>query len=215
LKTIYNFIIKPIGNKYENSIDVEGKELILNTSYENYKFINRIAEVIAIPLSYEHTIAKGDIVLLHHNVFRTWYDIRGDQRTSSSYINDNEFKCSLDQIYAVFKNNIWQSLPEYCFVAPVSASNSKNIVNKKEKELFGIVKMNNNELKNKGVNENDLVSFTPSSEFEFLLNEQKLYRIKNQDITATYGYKKNEIEYNTSWRKSCRRIDKSSKRTHS
>ena len=215
MKTIYNFIVKPVGKKYENSIDVEGKELILNTSYENYKFINRIAKVIAIPLSYEHTIVEGDIVLLHHNVFRTWYDIRGNQRTSASHINDNESKCYLDQIYAVFKNGIWQSLPGYCFVAPVSVSNSTNITDKKEKELFGIVKLNNNELKSKGVNQDDLVSFTPNSEFEFLLNEQKLYRIKNKDITATYGYKENEIEYNTGWRKSSRRINKSSKRAYS
>lgn len=208
MKTIFNFLVKPLGTKYENTIDVDGSELILNTSYENYKFINRFAEVIAAPVSFKHEIKKGDIILIHHNVFRTWYNIRGERKNSSSYIDDAHSHCSIDQIYAVFKNQEWQPLRGYSFVAPVS--NLAKIRDKKEKELFGVIKINNKELEKKGIKKNTLISFTPSSEFEFLLNEQKLYRIRNQDITAEYGYSKNEIEYNTSWRKSSRGINKSS-----
>jgi len=208
MKTIYQFLVKPLGDKYANKINIGSSELILNTSYENYKFINRCAVVVASPGAFEHNIKRGDIVLLHHNVFRTWYDIKGNQRSSSSYIDDNYSKCNIDQIYAVLVNDEWQSLPEYCFVAPVL--NSAKIQDKKEKELFGVIKLNNKTLKRQNVKVNDLVSFTPSSEFEFLLNEQKLYRIRNQDITVNYGYSKNEIEYNPSWGNGSGRINKSS-----
>lgn len=200
MKTIHNFIVKPFGEKYNNTIKVDQSNLIINTSYEDHKFINRTAEVLAVPVAFKHNIKKGDIVLLHHNVFRTWYDVRGKEKRSSSYINEVHNSCSVDQIYAVFTDGNWQPLPEYVFVAPVK--NTNKISGDKEKELFGILKINNDTLLNSGVQYNDLVSFTPSSEFEFILNDQKLYRIKIKDITATYGYSKNEIEYNPSWRKS-------------
>ena len=144
MKTMFSFLVKPLGGKYKNTIDVDGSELILNTSYENYKFINRFAEVIAVPISFKHEIKKGDIILIHHNVFRTWYNIRGERKNSASYIDDDHSHCSIDQIYAIFKNQEWQPLQGYSFVAPVS--NLAKIRDKKEKELFGIIKINNKEL---------------------------------------------------------------------
>ena len=96
--------------------------------------------------------------------------------------------------------NTWKPLPDYCFVAPIH--NDIAIENKKEKDLFGIIKINNPILEQQGVNDGDLISFTPSSEFEFLVDEQKLYRIKYTDISATYGSQKNKKQYNPSWRKS-------------
>ena len=40
MKSVYDFIIKPVGKVYDNSIDVDGKELLLNTSIEKHKFVN-------------------------------------------------------------------------------------------------------------------------------------------------------------------------------
>ena len=49
MKSVYDFIIKPIGKVYDNSIDVDGKELLLNTSIDKHKFVNNKAVVVSIP----------------------------------------------------------------------------------------------------------------------------------------------------------------------
>ena len=50
MKSVYDFIIKPVGKVYDNSIDVDGKELLLNTSIEKHKFVNNKAIVVSTPL---------------------------------------------------------------------------------------------------------------------------------------------------------------------
>jgi len=77
MKSVFNFIVKPVGARYNNKIKVEDKELILNTKIESFKSVNNLAEVISTPLAYSTNIKVGDIVLIHHNVFRRFYDIRG------------------------------------------------------------------------------------------------------------------------------------------
>ena len=36
-----DFIVSPIGNRYNNSVRVDDKELILNTEIFNHQYINR------------------------------------------------------------------------------------------------------------------------------------------------------------------------------
>ena len=60
--------------------------------------------------------------------------------------------------------------------------------------LVGIVKYSDGT-----VNEGDLVGFKPNSEFEFILNNERLYRVLSKFITIKYEYKGNEKEYNPSW----------------
>ena len=55
----------------------------------------------------------------------------------------------------------------------------------------------NNELENLKVN--DLVGFTPNSEFEFIIDNERLYRVLTKAITIKYEYQGKEKEYNPSW----------------
>ena len=68
MNSLYEFIIKPIGERYNNEIKVKDKNLILNSSISNHKFINRTAEVVSIPLAFKTIIKKGDKVIVHHNL---------------------------------------------------------------------------------------------------------------------------------------------------
>jgi hypothetical protein len=78
MNSLYDFIVRPYnGNRYENSIKVADKELVLNTKIEAFKAVNNIAEVIAVPLAFKTNIKVGDKIIIHHNVFRIFYDIRG------------------------------------------------------------------------------------------------------------------------------------------
>ena len=186
-----DFIISPIGDRYNNSIRVGEKELVLNTEIFNHQYINRLAKVIATPLLFQSPIKVGDEVIVHHNVFRRWHDVKGKERNSRSYWKEDKYIISEDQIYLY--NN--KAMPGFSFVKPLKTTNKFNI--ETEKPLIGIVKYSDGNF-----NINDLVGFTPNSEYEFIINGERLYRVMNKFITIKYEYQGNEEEYNPSWAKS-------------
>ena len=49
------------------------------------------------------------------------------------------------------------------------------------------------------LNKGDLIGFRPSSEYEFIIDGHKLYRILSNFITIKYEYQGDEEEYNPSW----------------
>ena len=49
------------------------------------------------------------------------------------------------------------------------------------------------------INKGDLVGFTPSSQYEFVFDNKRLYRVYSKFITIKYEYKGNEEAYNPSW----------------
>ena len=104
MRSLYDFIVKPIGDRYNNEIQVDGKKLVVNTKIESWKFVNRLAEVIETPVDFKTNIKKGDTLVIHQNVFRTFYDMKGIKKKSRSYFKDNLYFCAIDQIY-LYKNN--------------------------------------------------------------------------------------------------------------
>ena len=49
------------------------------------------------------------------------------------------------------------------------------------------------------IQNNDLIGFTPNSEYEFVIDNEKLYRVPLNSISIKYERKGTEVEYNTSW----------------
>ena len=186
-----DFIISPIGNRYNNSVRVDDKELILNTEIFNHQYINRLAKVIATPLLFQSPVKVGDEIIVHHNIFRRWHDAKGRERNSRSYWKDDKYLISQDQIYLY--NN--KAMPGFSFVKPLKSNNK--FINNEEQPLIGVVKYSDGNF-----NINDLVGFTPNSEYEFIINGERLYRVMNKFITIKYEYQGNEEEYNPSWAKS-------------
>jgi hypothetical protein len=197
---VFDFIVKPIGNRYENSIEVEGKELILNTKIESFKSVNNMAEVVSIPLAYKTDIKVGDTVIIHHNVFRRFYDMKGKQKNSRSYFKEDLYFCNSDQIYLYKTDTEWKSFGDRCFVKPLK--NIDHLKLDKERRLIGILKYGNDSLKELEINPGDLVGYTPFGEYEFIIDNQRLYCMKSNDIVIKYGYKGDEEEYSPSWAQS-------------
>ena len=83
----------------------------------------------------------------------------------------------------------------YCFIKPLKAIDKFNI--NQEKPLQGIVKYSDGT-----VNVNELVGFTPNSEYEFIVDGERLYRVLSNLITIKYEYQGDEEEYNPSWAQS-------------
>ena len=193
MKAYKDFIIFPIGERYNNSKKVGDKELILNTEVYNHQFVNRLAKVIATPLLFQSPINVGDEVIVHHNIFRRWHDVKGRERNSRSYWKENKYLISEDQIFLYkSRNKSWKAIPGFTFVKPLKAINKFNIKN--EKPFVGIVKYTDGSF-NKG----ELVGFRPGIECEDFINGERLYRVMNKFITIKYEYQGNEEEYNPSW----------------
>ena len=191
MKSVYNFVVTPIKNRYNNTKDIDGKELIVNTEIFNHQYVSREAIVKAIPTVGETDIKVGDTVIVHHNVFRRWHNQHGIEKNSRAYIDEDTYLVQPDQIF-LYKDTEWQAQKGYCFVAPVKSTNKLNV--DKEKPLVGIVKHTDGT-----VNKGDLIGFRPSSEYEFIIDGQKLYRLLSNFITIKYEYQGDEEEYNPSW----------------
>ena len=162
MKSVYNFVVTPIGKRYNNTKKVDGSELILNTEVYNHQYVNRKASVISTPIIGDTDIQAGDDVIVHHNVFRRWHDVKGIERNSKSYFNENTYFINNDQIFLYKRNNNWIAPKGYCFVKPLKAVDKFNI--DQEQPLMGII-----EYADKGFNKGELVGFTPNSEYEFVI----------------------------------------------
>jgi hypothetical protein len=193
MKSLYRFIVKPFDNRYDNIRQIDNKQLIINTSIENHIFVSKKAKVVSIPLAYKSNIKVGDIVYVHHNVFRRFYDIKGREKNSSTFFKKNMYFVLPDQIY-MYNDKCHL---DYCFVKPVL--NKDYLVNNIEQFNVGILKYGNNILDDLKIKPGALVTFTPNSEFEFVINNERLYCMKSNDIALVHEYKGNEKEYNPSW----------------
>ena len=195
MKSVYNFVVTPKGKRYNNTKRVGDSELIINTEIFNHQYVNREAIVISTPTIGDTDIKPGDTVIVHHNVFRRWHNQRGKEKNSRSYFNENTYFINHDQIFLYKRDKQWVAPRGYCFVKPLKAIDKFNI--EAEKPLQGIVKYSDGT-----VNVNDLIGFTPNSEYEFIVDNERLYRILSKFITIKYEYQGNEEEYNPSWAKS-------------
>ncbi len=86
MKSVYDFIVKPIGDRYANTKKIGDTELVLNTTIEGWKFVNRFAEEVSTPLAIATPVRQGDIVVIHQNIFRRFYNMQGKQTNSRSFL---------------------------------------------------------------------------------------------------------------------------------
>ena len=196
MKSLYSFIVKPLNERYENIKNIEGKELIINSNIEDHRFVSKKAVVVSTPAAYATKINVGDEVYVHHNIFRRYYDIRGKEKNSSTYFKDDLYFAYPEQIY-MYNNKCHLN---YCFVSPIKEID--DFSTSKERKYFGILKYSNKSLESLGLNPGELVMFTPNSEFEFIIGNERLYCMKSNDIALTHEYEGNEEEYNPSWAQS-------------
>ena len=196
MKSLYYFIVKPLNDRYDNTRTVAGTDLIINSGIEDHRFISKKAVVVSTPAAYTTKINIGDELYIHHNIFRRWYDQKGKERNSSTHFKDDFYFVSLEQIYMY---NLKTHL-DYCFVKPLK--NQSVLENRKEQPNVGIVKYSNKSLEALGITPGTLITFTPNSEFEFIIEGERLYCMKSNDIALTHEYQGNEEENNPSWAKS-------------
>ena len=192
MKSVYNFVVKPKGERYNNKKKIGDSELILNTEIFNHQYVNREAIVISTPIIGDTNIKPGDTIIVHHNVFRRWHNVYGVEKNSKSFFDESTYIINYDQIFLYKRYNDWITPKGYCFIKPLKAIDQFNI--ESEKPLQGIIKYSDGTFEKE-----ELVGFTPNSEYEFIIDNERLYRVYTKFITIKYEYQGNEEEYNPSW----------------
>ena len=193
MQSIFNYLVAPQGTRTTGFKKIEGNELLLNTDLQNHEYTNRIGVVLNLPLAQKYReIKEGDEVIVHHNIFRRFRDIKGKEKNSKNYLSEDTYLVQPDQIYAYKRNGEWKALEGYCFVMPIKETKMFSI--DFEQPLKGIVKHGND-----NIEVGSLVGFKPTSEYEFIIEGQMLYRVPTTSITIKYEYQGDEEEYNPSW----------------
>ena len=196
MKSVYNFVITPKGQRYNNIKKIGDKELIINTEIFNHQYVNREAVVVSTPIVGDDLgIKPGDTVITHFNVFRRWHNIKGIEKNSRSYFDEKTYLINFDQIFLYNRDNDWITPKGYCFIQPIKETDQFNV--EIEKPLVGVVKYSDGTVK-----VGDIVGNKPNKECEFIIDDVKLYRILSNLITIKYEHQGNEETYNPSWAQS-------------
>lgn len=184
MKSPFSFIVKPVeGKRYNNTKQVAGIDLIVNTSEEDHKFSNRYAEVIEVPSKYDGPVQKGDTLLVHHNVFKFYNDMKGRQKSGRSFFRDDIFLVDAEQFYMYKRDGKWNTYDRHCFVKPIAAIDSYIKKPFTNEPLMGEMVYPNSYLISQGVKQGDKICFKPDSEYEFEVDGEKMYRIFDHQIT--------------------------------
>ena len=179
MNSTFYYLVKPKNDRYNNTNKIGDKELVLNTEIFNHQYISRQGIVVGLPKEIETPIQVGDEVIVHHNVFRRWHDVRGKERNSASYVQEDLYRIDTEQVFA-YKRDEWTALPNYTFVKPAGTLIGEVVYSDKYE---------------KGT----IVGYRPAAEYEFNIDEEKLYRVRTDFITMVYEYKGEEKQNNRSW----------------
>ena len=184
MRSPYFFLVRPKNSRrYDNVKAIGDVDFITSSSTEDHTVSNRFGIVAALPLAYAGEVKVGDTLLVHHNVFKFYYDMRGREKSGQSFFKDDLFFIDDDQFFLYKRGDKWRSHGKYCFIKPVPPEESVILKPLEEEPLVGVVRYINQELLDLGVKEGDRVSFQPESEYTFEVEGEKLYRMFTKNIT--------------------------------
>jgi len=183
MKSTFYFLVSPLDGVEFLRENADG--LILSANIEDHKSTQRFAKVIACPQGYDG-IDEGDTIVVHHNVFRPYYDMKGRNRKSSNFVKDKLYYVEPERIYMHIKDGKERVFGEYSFVEPIKKDmQGFQYSTRVEKELVGKVALIDDGFsKEEAVNIGDIVTFTKDSEYEFRINDSVFYRIPTKNIVA-------------------------------
>ena len=182
MKPLFHFLVEPLGGKrYDNELNLaSGKKITLSVSQEDYTVTQRIAVIRELPIDYTGPVKKGDMAVVHHNVFRKSFDQKGREKSGSGDIGNGMYLVDPELIYMhkSFNQDEWKSVGPFIFISPIS-NDDKIFDSSRLKQLYGIIEYSADSRLTRG----SLVSFTPESEYEFKIDSKLMYRMYEKNIT--------------------------------
>ncbi len=123
-------------------------------------------------------------MIVHHNVFKFYYDMRGREKSGKSFFKEDLFIVDFEQFYLYKSSDEWISHAHYCFVKPAKEEDYYVKKFTTEEPLVGTIRFINEELLNLGLNVGDKICYEPDSEYEFTVDGEKLYRMYTRNIAV-------------------------------
>lgn len=191
-------ILTFIPDEYEDEIKSEsGFTLALSNVMQDAQNIVKHGLVREAPIKNTLGVQQGDIIYFHHNEIRT-SEIYNEGKTQvipapAVFIpHEKLYLINPKQVYVIVRDGEIIEIDPYCFIAPyntkqVDETKYKHIiipesVNNIESEKLGIVRYGCKSLRDKGINEGDVVGFTRFSKYTFPVLDEKLFRMKSDWI---------------------------------
>jgi hypothetical protein len=183
MRSLNSFICRPKNDRrYENTKEIEGKQVVTSSTDEDHLAVNRIAIVESVPINYNGPIKDGDEIVVHHNIFRLYGDMKGRERSSYAFLFDNKFIIEPIDIFAYRRpEGKWCAIAPYCFVAPVDRVGSQGFDESGQYEPHrGVIVYPNEEQRD--LNPGTEIIYRPHIEYEFNIDGKKLYRMKTHHV---------------------------------
>lgn len=202
------FLVK-VDKAYEDTIELNGKEMFLDIKFDPYKFARQYGVIhstpVGLPKGLDFDVKKGDKIYFHHLVTGSVGAVTMDQKFENESNQDfkslnlvtwvdeeNVYKVHWQQIYARVRKGKLKMLHHWNFVKQVtedeeSIKTKSGIFIKPEVDditLHGVIVYMNDWLKKQGVKIGDEVVFSENSEYDMTIENKKLLRMRNEDILA-------------------------------
>jgi pectate lyase len=169
-----SFIVTPKFKRYKSGKQMGDKVFETVTSIEDAKDVSKEGIVIAVPLNYNGEIEVGDEVIIHHNIFRSYYDQMGKLKYSRAHLFDDYFQAIPEELFLYKKEGEWIPNIDFCFVEPVHVDEDSILDQKLEHT--GVIYVSSEHPTGMKI------GFTPESEYEVFVDGNMYYRMRNIDV---------------------------------
>lgn len=170
-----SFIVTPKDRKYKKGKQYGDVEFETVTSIEDAKDVSKEGIVVAVPLIYKGEIEVGDEVIIHHNIFRDYYDQTGKMKHSRAYLFDDLYTAIPEEVFLYKKNGKWKPNLNFCFIEPI-LEDEISILEGQTLPHTGKIYLSNNHKSNLPI------GFTPESEYEVWVDGKMYYKMSDNDI---------------------------------
>jgi|TARA_R100000329_G_scaffold142677_1_gene126247 co-chaperonin GroES (HSP10) len=189
MRPVKDYFFVKVEKTQEDTIILNGRELFLDTSYDELRHARQYGTVIALPVSLPKglslDIKEGDKVYCHH--FLT-----SEENEVKFHEQDKVFSVHWSHIYATVRDDKIRMIHHWNFVRQKIEDESNYITDSgiyikpeaEDIELHGYIEHMNEEMKNMGVKKGDEVVFSKNSEYDMVIEGEKLLRMRNFDILA-------------------------------
>jgi len=189
MRAMRQFVVR-IDNKFTNEIKLNsGLSLIVDTKFEPHKHRAFYGVVVELPAKDETPVEIGDKLYFHHSIiFNENYQIAEDL-----FLVAYDKRGGYDTLcYAYEHDGVIHTLGDYVFLTPPEKKEEVSesglfLGFQKKVEDRGYVKYMNELGDELGIQVGDLVGFTPNSDCDFVINDERLWRMRLQDLTVVYG----------------------------
>jgi len=193
MKTLNVFVVE-LDKLINDTINVGGKELFIDTRFEMGEFNNRINEgvVVSPPIKYDTGVKKGDTLYFHHHVV-----MQGGQKLFGEDHNDKQYICMYDDEHIMTNQAIaykskdtgktkavkgWVIMTPY-YDEPEKRSEVIEEVHLEKKKLKkGRLAFENDQTKELGIAPGEIVGFREGIAYIFKIDGEEYIRISAEMV---------------------------------